>query len=60
MNEKIIRIVEEKSYRGIVFQIAETFYEFGRHFVLVINGEPGFHSTDYERVQRYMNSLIPN
>jgi hypothetical protein len=58
MNERVIRIVEEKKSRGILFQIAETQYEFGRHYVLVINGEQGFHSTDLERVQNYMNRMI--
>ena len=58
MAEKIIRIVEEKESHGLKFQIVETQYEFGTHFVLKINGEPGFHATDLERVEKYMNSFI--
>lgn len=42
----------------MLFQIAETSYEFGQHYVLIINGEPGFHATDLERVQNYMNRII--
>lgn len=58
MREEIIRVVEEQVSRGIKFQIVETRYEFGTHYVLVVNGEPGFHSTDLERVQKYMQSWI--
>jgi hypothetical protein len=58
MKEKIIRMIEEKKAGGMLFQIAETSYEFGQHYVLIINGEPGFHATDLERVQNYMNRII--
>ena len=30
----------------------------GTHYVLVINGNPGFHSVDLDRVQNYMNEFI--
>lgn len=55
--EEITRIVEEKESRGILFQIAETKYEFGRHYMLIINGMQGFHSTELERVQNYMKKM---
>ena len=55
--EKIIRIVEEEYVSGVCFQVAETEYEFGRHYIMLMNGEPGFHSTDLERVQNYMRSI---
>ncbi len=55
MNEEIIRVVEEKEANGVTFSIVETRYEFGRHFVLLMNGVPDFHSVDLERVQNYMN-----
>lgn len=58
MNEKIIRIVEEERSHGITCTIAETMYEFGRHYVLFVNGEPGYHSIDYERVHDYMESWM--
>lgn len=57
MAEDIIRIIEEHTVNGIIFQIAETRYEFGRHYVLISNGIPGFHSTDLDRVQDYMHSI---
>ena len=55
MNEEIIRIVEEKKANGITFTIVETKYEQVRHFVLLMNGVPEFHSVDLERVRNYMN-----
>ncbi len=58
MKEEIIRIVEEYRVRGILVQIAETKYEFGRHYVMITNGMPGFHSTDLERVRKYARSMI--
>ena len=58
MNEKIIRVIEEHKVHGITFTIVETLYEFGRHYVLLVNGEPGFHSIDLERVQDYMRSWM--
>lgn len=58
MNEKIIRVIEEKQAHGTTCTIVETLYEFGRHYVLLVNGEPGFHSTDLERVQKYMRSWM--
>ena len=56
--EKIIRVVQEKSGHGITIKIVETDYEFGTHFVMLLNGKPGFHSTDLERVERYMNDIL--
>ena len=57
MREKIIRVIEEKRMKnGILCQIVETQYEYGTHYVLLTNGEPGFHSTDLERVRKYMRS----
>lgn len=58
MKEEIIRIVEEHQAYDLTYIIAETLYEFGTHFVLIVNGEPGFHSTDLERVQKYMRSWM--
>lgn len=58
MGEQIIRVVERKEAHGITVEIVEKRYEFGTHYVLLTNGEPGFHSTDLERVQKYMNSWV--
>ncbi len=58
MREEIIRVIEEHNVGGTLFQIVETKYEYGSHYVLLMNGESGFHSTDIERVQKYMNSMI--
>ena len=58
MNEKIIRVVEEHQAHGLTYTIVETMYEYGQHFVLLVDGEPGFHSTDLERVQKYMKSWM--
>lgn len=56
--ERIINILMEKRAHGMLFQIAEAAYEYGIHYVLIINGIHGFHSTDYDRVKAYMNSII--
>ena len=56
--EQIKRIMVKKNFKGIELVIAETYYEFGTHYVLITNGMPGFHSTDYDRVENYMNSLF--
>ena len=58
MREEIIRVIEEYHVNGILFQIAETKYEFGRHYVMIMNGKPGFHSVDLDRVLNYMKSII--
>ena len=58
MTERIIKVIEEHHANGMTYSIVETLYEFGRHYVLLINGEPGFHSTDLNRVQRYMKSWM--
>lgn len=52
--ERILRIVDEVQAHGATFTIAETAYEFGRHFVIYINGVPDFHSKELERVRNYM------
>ena len=58
MKEKIIRVITEKNVNGVLFQIAKSQYEFGTHYVLVMNGEPGCHSTDLERVEKYLASIV--
>lgn len=59
MSERIIRVIEEHhTNNGLIISIVETLYEFGRHYVLLVNGEPSFHSTDLERVQKYMRSSL--
>ncbi len=58
MREEIVRVVDEYRVRNIVVQIVETKYEYGRHYLMLTNGEPGFHSTDLERVQRYVKSCL--
>ena len=57
MQEEIIRVVDECRANGVHFQIVETKYEFGRHYVIMLNGVPGFHNTDLERVQDYMRNM---
>lgn len=59
MKEKIIRVVEAVEVKGLSMEIVETEYEFGRHYVFVVNGMPGFHSLDLERVRNYMYSSMP-
>ena len=58
MRERVLRVVERKTTNGIVAEIVETTYEFGTHYVLIINGHPGFHSVDLDRVENYMNDMI--
>ena len=58
MKEKIIRVVEETNAHGITCTIVETMYEYGRHYVMLINGEPGFQSTDLERVRKYVKKCL--
>ena len=52
------KVIEEKSAKGLLFQVVEESYEFGTHYVFYVNGEPGFHSTDLDRVVKYMNSWV--
>ena len=56
MKEKIIRIIEEEYAHGATYSIVESLGEFGRHYVLLFDGVPTFHSTDLERVEKYMKS----
>lgn len=58
MSEKIVKIMDEYRVRDTVVQIVETEYEFGHHYVMLTNGEPGFHSTDLERVRKYARSCL--
>lgn len=58
MSERIIRKIERKEAHGIVAEIAETAYEYGTHYVLFLNGHPGFHSVDFDRVEKYMNDIL--
>lgn len=56
--ERILNLIREERVGGMVYQIVETAYEYGRHYVLVINGRPGFHSVDYDRVEAHLNSIL--
>lgn len=56
--EKVKEVIVEKKYNGFNLVIAETYYEFGTHYVLCANDIPVFHSTDYERVVKHMNSTF--
>lgn len=58
MAENIIKIIEQQQAHGMTYMIAETAYEFGTHYVLFVNGQPGFHSTELERVRKYMQSWM--
>lgn len=58
MREEIVKIIDEYRVRGIVVQVVETKYEFGRHYIMLTNGEPGFHSIDLERVRRYAKRCL--
>lgn len=58
MREEVISIIEEYNINGICFQVAETKYEFGRHYVVLMNGVPGFHSTDRDRTLQYLRSTV--
>lgn len=53
-----VSIIEEYNKNGICLQVAETRYEFGRHYVVLMNGEPGFHSTDLDRTLKYLRSTV--
>ena len=58
MREEIVKIIDEYRVRGIVVQVVETKYEFGRHYIMLTNGEPGFHSIDLERVRSYAKRCL--
>ena len=56
--EKIVRVIETRSLpNGMEIKVVESIGDFGKHFLLLIDGEPGFHSTDLERVLRYMRDF---
>lgn len=52
------KVIEEKSINGMFLQVVEESYEFGTHYVLYVNGKPGVHSTDLERVIKHMHRWI--
>jgi len=56
--ERIKQIIEEHEAHGLTFTIAETYYEYGTHYLLIVKGMPIFHSVDLERVQDYMRSYM--
>ena len=58
MYERILRVVEERKVHGIVFTIVETVYEFGIHYVVLTNGEPGCHSVDLETCREYVQGIV--
>lgn len=50
-------IKEAYAHNGMLVQIIMT-SEFGGRYYLVIDGEPGFHSLELERVENYMNEIL--
>ena len=56
--EKIKQIIEEHMAHGLKFTIAETYYEFGTHYMLLVNGMPSYHSVDLDKVQEYMRCYM--
>ena len=58
MNEEMICIIEKVHAYGLTYTIVEKLYEFGEHYVLLVNGERGFHSTDLKLVQKYIKSWM--
>lgn len=55
MDYTIIR--EEHLPNGMCIQIIKT-NECGGRYYMVTDGELGFHSLDYERVEKYVNDLV--
>lgn len=55
MNGKVIK--EAQAHNGMLVQIVMT-DECGGRYHLVIDGEPGFHSLELERVENYMNKIL--
>ena len=50
-------ILEEKRIpNGMLIQIIRT-NECGGRYYMVVDGEPGFHSLDYNRVKAYFDSI---
>ena len=56
--EKIKQIIEEHMAHGLKFTIAETYYEFGTHYMLLVNGMSSYHSVDLDKVQEYMRCYM--
>ena len=54
---KGVVIREEILPNGMVIQIVKT-NECGGRYYMVTDGEPGFHSLDLERVEKYVNSIM--
>lgn len=50
-------IKEGRARNGMFLQIVKT-NECGGRYYLVVDGEPGFHSLDFERVEKYMNDIL--
>ena len=56
--EKIKEILYENTIKRFHLIIAETYYDFGTHYVLIVDSEPCFHSTDYDTVFKHMKSMF--
>ena len=54
---KYYLIREEHLPNGMVIQIVKT-NECGGRYYMVTNGELGFHSLDFERVNDYVDSIV--
>ena len=50
-------IREENLPNGLNIKIIKT-NEYGGRYYMVTNGEPGFHSLDLERVEKYVDSIV--
>lgn len=48
MKKEAIRVIKEKQVRGALLQVLEANQEFGRYYILVINGEPRVRSVDLD------------
>ncbi len=54
---KYYLIREEHLPNGMIIQIVKT-NECGGRYYMVTNGELGFHSLDFERVNDYVDSIV--
>ena len=55
MGLQIKRVIEDMHNNGVHFQLVEIS---GGSYMILMNGQPGFHASDLDRVRDYMHSMV--
>ena len=55
MGLQIKRVIEDMHNNGVHFQLVEIS---GGSYMILMNGQPGCHASDLDRVRDYMHSMV--